>query len=144
MITKIIYSLAVVLSLVFSTQSQQNKKGLCELVVNVENIKSLEGNLKFGVYNNRDSFLKSALTWGEKSIDTSTTTITFSGLKKGTYAISIFHDKNNNGKLDMNFIGIPVESYAFSNNTKGLFGPPSFYDCQFEVLEDRHEITIHF
>jgi uncharacterized protein (DUF2141 family) len=33
----------------------------------------------------------------------------FPGVNAGTYAISVFHDENSNGKLDTNFMGIPRE-----------------------------------
>jgi uncharacterized protein (DUF2141 family) len=49
----------------------------------------------------------------------------------GEYAISIIHDKNRNGRLDTNFIGIPKEPFGFSNNPKIKFGPPSFSDAKF-------------
>ena len=67
---------------------------------------------------------------------------TFEGLESGMYAVSLFHDENDNGKLDANFMGIPREPYAFSNNAKGFFGPPTFQDCQFEVVQGTKEIVI--
>ena len=39
----------------------------------------------------------------------------FNGLEKGSYAVAVFHDANNNGKLDT-FVGIPKEGYGFSRN----------------------------
>jgi uncharacterized protein (DUF2141 family) len=50
----------------------------------------------------------------------------FTGLAPGRYAIIVFHDENDNGKLDTNFFGVPVEGYGFSNNAKAIFGSPSF------------------
>jgi len=114
----------------------------CRLVVKVENIKKIQGNLKLGVYDHQDKFLKTAVTWGDKEIVDNTVIFEFEGLKTGMYAVSIFHDENGNGKLDANFIGIPSEPYAFSNNAKGMFGPPSFDDCKFSLSGERKEITI--
>ena len=53
----------------------------------------------------------------------------FPGIQPGTYAISVFHDENSNGKLDTNFLGIPREGVGASNNAKGHFGPPKFPDA---------------
>ena len=53
-------------------------------------------------------------------------TIIFEDLKAGTYAIRCFHDENNNGELDTNFIGIPKEGFGFSNDAFGKFGPKKF------------------
>ncbi|MCT4643140.1 MAG: DUF2141 domain-containing protein [Bacteriovoracaceae bacterium] len=61
-------------------------------------------------------------------------------LKKGTYAISVFEDENNDGKLNTNFIGIPKEGVGFSNNSKLIFGPPDFEDSKILLDESK---TIH-
>ena len=41
-------------------------------------------------------------------------------------AIAVFQDIDGNGRLSKNQIGIPTEPYGFSNNARGLLGPPSF------------------
>jgi len=48
----------------------------------------------------------------------------------GQYAIKVFHDENANGELDINFLGIPKESYGFSNHARGRFGPPPFAEAR--------------
>ena len=45
----------------------------------------------------------------------------------------MFYDANNNGKLDTNFIGIPKEPVALSNNARPKFGPPKYKDAVFAV-----------
>ncbi|MEM7077001.1 MAG: DUF2141 domain-containing protein [Pseudomonadota bacterium] len=57
-------------------------------------------------------------------------------LPPGTYALRVMHDVNDNGKLDANFVGIPSEPWAFSNNATGNFGPPEWSDVQFIVDGD--------
>lgn len=57
----------------------------------------------------------------------------FSGIAPGTYAVSAFHDENSNGKLDANFMGIPREGVAASNDARGSFGPPKFDEAAFQV-----------
>ncbi|MEO8590991.1 MAG: DUF2141 domain-containing protein [Flavobacteriales bacterium] len=59
--------------------------------------------------------------------------ITRTDLTVGRYAIKAFHDVNDNGKLDTNWIGIPSEPYGFSNDAMGTFGPPSFEQAGFVV-----------
>ena len=63
-------------------------------------------------------------------------------LPKGTYAIALFQDLNNNGKLDTNLLGIPKEPYAFSNNVKPVFSAPKFQQCSFEFTEENQLISI--
>lgn len=56
-------------------------------------------------------------------------------LPYGEYAIAVYHDKNKNGELDSNLLGIPKEDYGFSNNARGRFGPASWKDAKFIVRE---------
>ena len=56
----------------------------------------------------------------------------FDDLPSGTYAISLFHDENGNGKLDTK-LGIPLEGVGFSRNPRLMFGPPGFAAARFAV-----------
>ncbi len=66
----------------------------------------------------------------------------FENIAPGTYALAIVHDENMNGKLDTNWLGIPTEGYAFSNDAKSLLGPPAFSDASFLYNEGNLDITI--
>ena len=57
---------------------------------------------------------------------------TFRGVPSGRYAISAFHDANEDGELDTNLFGIPSEGYCASRGARGTFGPPSFADAAFD------------
>ena len=59
--------------------------------------------------------------------------VVFVDLPPGQYAVSAYHDRNSNGKLDANLLGIPSEPYGFSNDAKGSFGPPKFSDAAIDV-----------
>ena len=69
------------------------------------------------------------------------TVVIFKNLPKGVYAISSFHDINDNKKMDTNFIGIPKEPIGMSNNAKGFMGPPKYKDSKFN-LETNKTISI--
>jgi len=66
----------------------------------------------------------------------------FIDLKYGIYAVAVFHDRNANGKMDKNFLGIPKESYGHSNNVRGSFGPPSFEKAKFKLASSQKQIKI--
>ncbi|MBC7964408.1 MAG: DUF2141 domain-containing protein [Fuerstia sp.] len=51
-------------------------------------------------------------------------------------AIAVFQDIDGNGTLSKNQIGIPTEPYGFSNNARGLLGPPSFSQAVFTINGD--------
>lgn len=69
-------------------------------------------------------------------------TVTFTDLPYGTYAVASFHDENGNHKLDSNFIGIPTEGLAASNDARGSFGPPKFRDAKFPLNAKEKTVTL--
>ena len=69
-------------------------------------------------------------------------TVVFEDIPQGTYAIKVFHDANENSEHDTNFLGIPTESYGFSNDARGTFGPAKFADAKFDVKQANQIITI--
>lgn len=60
----------------------------------------------------------------------------------GDYAMRFFHDENNNGVMDKNWLGIPTEAFGFSNDAKLSLGPPDIEDMIFTV-EGRMDIVIN-
>ena len=66
----------------------------------------------------------------------------FTGIAPGTYAVSVYHDENSNGKLDTNFLGIPREGVGASNNARGHMGPPKFDAAKFEFAGGRLNLKI--
>lgn len=63
-------------------------------------------------------------------------------IPKGLYAIALYQDINNNGELDTNFLGIPKEPYAFSNNKKPGLSAPSFDKCSFDFSENNQLVSV--
>jgi multidrug efflux pump subunit AcrB/outer membrane scaffolding protein for murein synthesis (MipA/OmpV family) len=51
-------------------------------------------------------------------------------VRDGEIAVLVYHDENQNGQIDKNFIGIPRELLAISNNYQPK-GPPSFARASF-------------
>ncbi|MBW2399025.1 MAG: DUF2141 domain-containing protein [Deltaproteobacteria bacterium] len=61
--------------------------------------------------------------------------VVFEDVPHGDYALKVFHDENDNQKLDTNFVGMPKEKFGFSNDVMGRFGPPSFEQARFRFEE---------
>ena len=59
-------------------------------------------------------------------------------MEKGNYAVSVYHDENNNDILETTrLFGIPIEPYGFSNNPTMTFGP-SFKKSVFKMTSDKN------
>lgn len=56
-------------------------------------------------------------------------------LPPGDYAVMAYHDRNANGRLDTLPVGLPTEPYGFSNDSRGVFGPPAWRAAVFRVTE---------
>lgn len=124
--------ITITMLFICSLLSAQNVK----LTVSVSGLKNNTGAVKVGLYNSEGTFLKTTYKSLASEIKNNEAVVTFENLPVGEYAISTYHDENNNGKLDKNMMGIPSESYAASNNAKGFMGPPSYKDAKFVVSKD--------
>ncbi|CAM4237921.1 DUF2141 domain-containing protein [Gillisia limnaea] len=101
--------------------------------VEIINFDSNKGAAFIGLYNTEDSFLENEYKGKEVEIKDKKAIFTFKDIPDGIYAVSVFHDEDDNGELTTNFLGIPKESYGASNNAKGTFGPPKWENAKFEV-----------
>jgi uncharacterized protein (DUF2141 family) len=125
--TKISILLGCFLSLQLSAVGAQNG-----IHVAIAGLHSDKGQVICSLYCSADGFPKDggkAMAYAKSPIINRHADCSFSGIQPGTYAVSVFHDENSNGRLDTNFLGIPREGVGASNNAKGRFGPPKFHDA---------------
>jgi uncharacterized protein (DUF2141 family) len=125
--------------LIFSLQTIKAQNETFTLTIEIFELKNNTGKVFLAIFDNEQTFLKTNKEVNGMSviIENNKAMAQFRGLKKGEYALSLFHDKNNNNMLDKNLIGIPKEPYAFSNNATGIFGPPSFKDSKINLNADK-------
>ncbi len=112
------------------------------ITVKIENLNSNIGQIYISLYNTETSFLNKGFKLTTSSIKNNSCTIIFKDVPKGIYAISFFHDENENKKMDSNFLGIPQEDYGCSNNARGFMGPPKWEDAKFELKNESITQTI--
>ncbi|MBV7267894.1 DUF2141 domain-containing protein [Winogradskyella luteola] len=132
--------ITVILIVSFMTCKAQTQESY-QLTVKVEKADSNDGQMFIAVYNTEADFLGKSYTGTKSKIADNGCVVTFKNIPEGTYAVSVFHDENDNGKMDTNFLGIPKEDYACSNDAAGFLGPPKWKDAKFELKENT-SITI--
>lgn len=115
---------------------KNNAQDTFKLTVSVEGVDNNEGQILIALYDKESDFLENTYKGTVSKIKDNACQVTFENIPKGIYAVSLFHDENSNNKLDSNFIGIPKEDYACSNNAKGFMGPPKWKDAKFELKSD--------
>lgn len=115
------------------------------LTVQVSGVSSDRGQITALLYRGEAGFpAKEALALRRVSVRASpgSVTLRFAGVAPGSYAVTVYHDENGNGKLDSNWIGIPKEPVAVSNNAKGRMGPPKYKDAMFTVGNEDKSLPI--
>ncbi|WND03540.1 DUF2141 domain-containing protein [Temperatibacter marinus] len=118
-----------------------------ELTIVFTNIsKKVKGDGYLSLYNDKKTWLKEekalkSLRIPHDSIKNGTVTVTLS-LPQGEYAFSSWFDKDGDGKMDKNFIGIPKEPAGMANNQRPSFGPPKYKKSVFTLGEDPVTQTI--
>ncbi|MFD1873828.1 DUF2141 domain-containing protein [Hymenobacter bucti] len=114
------------------------------VTVVVSALASTNSVVKLNFYNDPSKFLKSgqmAMQLLVRPDGKSTLSIPVA-LAPGEWAVAASQDLNNNDKLDKNFLGIPTEPFAFSNNVKPRLAAPTFQECKFTVAGPGQVVTI--
>jgi uncharacterized protein (DUF2141 family) len=120
-----------------SSVAETADTGAGTVQVELSGLQNASGNIYIAVYDSDDTWLGDEAVLQQKvviadALDGEIVRAEFQ-LQPGEYAFSIFYDINNNGKLDTNFIGIPKEPVALSNNARPKFGPPKYKDAVFPL-----------
>ena len=115
------------------------------LTVIATGLKNNLGEVQFSLYNKDgtipDKELNKYYKMQRVSINTKEAKIVFKDLPKGRYAVNLFHDENNNSKLDKGLF-TPKEGVGLSNfQTINLFHLPNFKKASFLLNQDK-EIKI--
>ena len=107
------------------------------LIVEVSGLKDATGNVYIAVYDSDSTWLSDTTVLSKKvaiseALDGELVRTELL-LPLGEYALSVFYDKDDDGELDTNFIGMPKEPIALSNNAVAKFGPPKYADAVFTL-----------
>jgi len=140
----IFFLLILVFSFLIISFASDKPKKQGKLVVQFTGMSSSNGNVKIALCNSDTNYEnhKSPFIGKTIPISNNNAVIEFEDLPEGEYAIKAFHDEDANDDLNTNFLGIPVENYGFSNNARGMFGPPSWEDAKFRFNDDNKVIEI--
>jgi uncharacterized protein (DUF2141 family) len=125
---------------VTATASAETNRGT--IVVNLRGFANDDGQALLALYDKAEAFPRrseEAIRRVRVPVKGKKARLQLTDLPYKSYAISVFHDENGNGKLDTNLIGIPTERLGASNNARAKFGPPSWQDAHFPL--DQPEVA---
>ena len=116
------------------------------LTIDISGVKERKGKLQVALFNSAEGFPDDAKPFRAEVLDITADNelqVIFEDLPAGEYSVAAYHDKNGNGKLDKNLVGIPVEDYGFSNDTRGTrMSAPSFEDTKMQIEGTDTEVKI--
>ena len=116
-----------------------------DLTVIVRGVPSARGHVLCAVYPDAQHFLKQTADSERMRVAAKRGDVqfVFHGLAPGRYAVTAFHDANDNGRVDLNSNGVPTELVGFSNDARGIGGPPSFQQASFELPPGGKTLTLY-
>jgi len=130
--------LILLIFLLYSTSIFANQ---LNVTIEINEVLPNQGKIIIAIFNSKNGYKKN-IPYKALTIDsTSTTILVDEVLPNGEYVISMFQDKNGNGKLDTYFFGIPKEPIGITNYfKKGI--PGGFNKLKIQVNEDKMIIKI--
>ena len=130
--------LILLIFLLYSTSIFANQ---LNVTIEINEVLPNQGKIVIAIFNSKNGY-KKKIPYKALTIDsTSTTLLVDEVLPNGEYVISMFQDKNGNGKLDTYFFGIPKEPIGITNYfKKGI--PGGFNKLKIQVNEDKMIIKI--
>jgi len=115
------------------------------LTISVKGLRNTNGQLGIALFTSEHGFpdnYEHAFTTSVKKINTADEEVILQNIPYGTYAVSVLHDDNCNGKMEKTFFGIPKKGFGVSNNPEIMFGPPSFEESVFALDTKNIDLTI--
>jgi uncharacterized protein (DUF2141 family) len=129
-----------VLIVLFLTISLVFPAAAADLQVTIKGIRSDAGEILIALYDNPAGFesaiansairglmpdsgrLVGTAIWAKRGEQSTV----FTQLQPGRYALIVIHDANDDGRLNRNAVGVPIEGYGFGNNAQAFLNAPSF------------------
>ncbi|MBK6605049.1 MAG: DUF2141 domain-containing protein [Leptospiraceae bacterium] len=133
----LVFGIFLLMETIYS-QAANNTK----LTIRVQGIKNKKGTINIALFKSDTDFNQEKFTYVSRTPADSNGIIIFDKIDYGNYSVAVYHDENENQKLDRNFIGMPKEGYGFSNNVKGKMGPPAFKDTSVIMNQAETNLSI--
>jgi uncharacterized protein (DUF2141 family) len=116
-----------------------------KVIAVIENLKNDKGVCRVCLFNNANAFIgesgkpyKCVIT----AINNKKSVAVIENVTPGNYALFVFHDANNNNKIDKNFLGMPKEGYGASKNILPFAAAPRYEENTFTVANNTVDLNV--
>jgi uncharacterized protein (DUF2141 family) len=101
-------------------------------IITISNVQTGKGVVVLNLYNCKENFFKKACL--TRTVKADKPTLMFMiDVPEGNYAILVFQDLDEDGKLKLGWFNIPKEPVGFGNNFKPQLSKPKFADCAVSI-----------
>ena len=111
------------------------------LELQVDNVAAADGALMVALYDKAADWRERPVRQLVQPAAAGSVKVIFADLPPGDYALALYHDRNGNGKLDTNVMGIPREPYGFSGKAPTL-GPANWDQARIAVPADGARVVV--
>lgn len=128
-------SSVIILIILFSSNHIKAQDQTCNIEIEVIGLKSTQGQFMISINRGPEGWPEENFI-EQRFIPEFTApnfTIVFENMPYGNYAVGVLHDKDEDGEMTSNFIGIPKEAFGFTRDYKVVFRAPKYEEANFEV-----------
>jgi uncharacterized protein (DUF2141 family) len=120
-----------------------NRPAAGSLELDIDHIRHNYGTVWIGIYASKEAFLDKdqARLEAVKISDFKEQRIFLHDLSYGDYAVALFHDLNNNGEMDVNWLGVPEEPFAFSRPAPSKWRLPEFSEVKVGLYQSHKTVA---
>jgi uncharacterized protein (DUF2141 family) len=114
------------------------------LTIRVENVGS-GGLVRLGLYDEQGYRAENAepVAFADVPAVEGVTVITLRDVPPGTYAIETYQDINSNDKMDLTWLGLPLEPFGFSRDARPVLSKPGFSKVKFALQAGEQSQVLH-
>ena len=119
-------------------------EGAASLTVRVVGLESSAGEVALALYATAETFdaRQDPVAKARLPIESGSVSWQVTDLVPGRYALAAYHDADADGELDRGVGGWPTESYGFSNDARGVLGPPGFNAAALSLVPGDNQTEI--
>ena len=111
----------------------------------IKDVKNPTATINIGFYKREDKFpdlkrssiFKSIIPGKKGDIN-----LVWDDIPQGEYALAVYQDLDNNGKLNSSIFGMPKEPYGFSLNFVPVLRAPKFGECKIDFNSNSNAFEI--
>jgi len=116
-----------------------------QVEMEITNLRNNKGCIRVGIFDSEKGFKDEKaiheFVFSKAEVNNGKIFVRFTW-KEGRYGFAILDDENEDGKMNYNFLGAPLEGYGFSNYIHSGISKPSFSDFVVNIKVGNNRVKV--